>query len=156
MKSHEVLKEVIEAVGTKRVAYDLRVSTSLVYKWCAEPPVDLADEASGARNPLDRILHLVESTGNSRLIEWLCNQRDGYFVENVELEEPINEAYISHTRILLAEFSELLQVMSDSIATEGRIDAKEATEIRRQWHRLQGRGESFVRSCETGVFDPDR
>ncbi len=156
MKSHEVLKEVVEAVGAKQVAYDLRVSTSLVYKWCAEPPADLGDEGSGARNPLDRIVHLAESTGDPRLIEWLCNQQNGYFVENVELEEPINEAYISQTRILLAEFSELLQVMSDSIASEGRIDLKEAVEIRRQWHRLQGRGEGFVRSCESGVFDPDR
>ncbi|MBW2713838.1 MAG: hypothetical protein JRC77_08815 [Deltaproteobacteria bacterium] len=156
MKSHEVLKEVIETVGTKQVAYDLRVSTSLVYKWCAEPPADLGEDGSGARNPLDRIVNLIESTGNPRLVEWLCLQHGGYFVENMELEEPIGEAYISHTRTLLAEFSELLQVMSDSIASEGRIDAKEALEIRRQWHRLQGRGEGFVRACETGVFDPDR
>lgn len=156
MKSHEILKEAIEGVGTKQVAYDLRVSTSLVYKWCAEPPADLGDDGSGARNPLDRILHLIKSTGNPRLIEWLCLQQGGFFVENMELEEPISEAYISHTRTLLAEFSELLQVMSDSIASEGRIDEKEAAEIRRQWHRLQGRGEGFVNACEAGLFDPDR
>jgi hypothetical protein len=156
MKSHEILKEVIDEVGTKQVAYDLRVSTSLVYKWCAEPPADLGDDGSGARNPLDRILQLITSTGNPRLVEWLCLQRGGFFVENMELEEPISEAYISHTRTLLAEFSELLQVMSDSIASEGRIDEKEAAEIRRQWHRLQGRGEGFVNACESGLFDPDR
>ena len=38
MKSHEVLKQVIEEVGTKRVAAELKVSNSLVYKWCQEPP----------------------------------------------------------------------------------------------------------------------
>ncbi len=37
MKSHEVLKQVIEEVGAKRVAADLKVSNSLVYKWCQEP-----------------------------------------------------------------------------------------------------------------------
>ncbi len=50
----------------------------------------------------------------------------------------------------------MLQVMSDSIAHEGRVDAREAAEIRRQWHRLQARGEAFVRACEDGNFDPDR
>ena len=56
----------------------------------------------------------------------------------------------------MAEFSDLLQVMSDPIANEGRIDAREAGEIRRQWQRLQGRGEAFVQGCEAGYFDPDR
>ena len=46
--------------------------------------------------------------------------------------------------------------MSDSIAHEGRIDQREAAEIRRQWQRLQGRGEAFVRACESGHFDPKR
>ncbi len=155
MKSHEVLKQVIEEVGAKRVAADLKVSNSLVYKWCQEPSDDPADERSGTRNPLDRVVALLASTGDRRPIEWLCTQAGGFFVVPLEpRESEVDERYVDHTRSLLAEFSELLQVMSDSITHENRIDEAEAAEIRTQWQRLQGYGESFVRACEAGRFDP--
>jgi hypothetical protein len=156
MRSYEVLKQIIEEVGTKQVASDLRVSSSLVYKWCAEPPEEEGDDASGARNPLDRVMSLIESTGDRRPVEWLCGEVGGFFVETTELEETVDATYIKHTQTLLAEFSDLLQILSDSISHEGRIDASEAIEIRRQWRRLQGQGEAFVRACERGHFDPER
>ncbi len=158
MKSHEVLKQVIEAVGTKQVASDLKVSSSLVYKWCAEPTdADGERDPSGARNPLDRVVHLCESTGDRRAIEWLCRQVSGYFVEDpdVDVSEVPGEC-IRHTQSLLAKFSELLQVISGSLANEGRIDEPESRLIRRQWHDLQSQGEAFVRACESGRFDPNR
>ena len=34
MDSHQVLQKAIEKVGAKKVAGDMRVSSSLVYKWC--------------------------------------------------------------------------------------------------------------------------
>ena len=83
MKSHDVLKAVIETIGTKQVASDLRVSTSLIYKWCAEPPTEAGDDASGARNPLDRLIQIFESTGDRRPIEWLCVRADGFFVPSI-------------------------------------------------------------------------
>ena len=158
MKSHEVLKQVIEAVGTKQVASDLKVSTSLVYKWCAEPVDEEGDrDPSGARNPLDRVIHLCASTGDRKPIEWLCTHAGGYFVESpaVDLTDvPVD--CIQHTQSLLGRFSELLQVISESLAHEGRIDEAEARHIRRQWHQLQSQGEAFVRACEHGLFDPTR
>ncbi len=156
MKSHEVLKQVVEAVGTKRVASDLKVSTSLVYKWCAEPTDPEGErDPSGARNPLDRIVHLCDSTGDRRAVEWLCTEVGGYFVESpdVDLSDVPSEC-IRHTQSLLAQFSELLQVISTSLANEGRIDELESRQIRRQWHQLQSQGEAFVRACEGGLFDP--
>ena len=157
MKSHEVLKQAIEAVGTKQVAGDLKVSSSLVYKWCAEPVVDGERDPSGARNPLDRILELCGSTGDRRAVEWLCEQVGGYFVEtpDVTLTEIPTEC-IRHTQSLLAEFSNLLQVISESIANEDRIDEAESRKIRQQWAQLQSQGEAFVRACESGLFDPTR
>jgi hypothetical protein len=155
LKSHEILKQVVEGVGTKRVASDLRVSTSLVYKWCSPPGDD--DDMSGARNPLDRLMQLCESTGDRRPVEWLCQNAGGYFVESSG-EEPheIDAEYLRRTQTLLRDFSSLLQVMSDSIANEGRIDDREARQIRMHWQKLQSQGEGFVRSCEKGHFDPDR
>ena len=157
MRAYEVLRHVVEGVGTKQVASDLRVSSSLVYKWCQEPPEEEGDDGSGARNPLDRLMALCASTGDRRLVEWLCGEVGGFFVEAVEIPEgTVDATYIKHTQALLSQFSDLLQILSESIAHEGRVDADEAAEIRRQWRRLQGQGEAFVRSCERGHFDPQR
>jgi hypothetical protein len=157
MKSHEVLKQVIEAVGTKQVASDLRVSSSLVYKWCAEPIIDGERDPSGARNPLDRIVQMCDSTGDRRAVEWLCSEVGGYFVESPEVDlSKVPGECIRHTQSLLSGFSTLLQVISESIANEGRIDEAESRQIRHQWHQLQSQGEAFVRACESGLFDPTR
>jgi hypothetical protein len=158
MKSHELLKQVIEAVGAKRVAGDLKVSSSLVYKWCAEPVDDVGDpDPSGAHNPLDRVVQMCQSTGDLRPVEWLCGELGGYFVESpdVDLSDVPSEC-IRHTQALLHQFSTLLQVISSSIANEGRIDLEESRQIRAQWRRLQSQGEAFVRACEGGLFDPAR
>jgi hypothetical protein len=158
MKSHEVLREVIETVGAKHVASDLKVSSSLVYKWCSEPALLEADrDASGARNPLDRTLQLCQSTGDRRAVEWLCEQVGGYFVPSPDVDlSDVPSQCIQHTQSLLGRFSELLQVISQSLAHEGRIDEAESQQIRRQWHQLQSQGEAFVRACEQGLFDPTR
>ena len=158
MKSHEILKQVIEAVGTKQVASDLKVSTSLVYKWCSEPTdAEGERDLSGARNPLDRLVQLYESTGDRRAVEWLCGQVGGYFVEDPDVDVGnVPGECIRHTQSLLGKFSQLLQVISESLAHEGRIDERESRQIRKQWHALQSQGEAFVRSCEGGLFDPTR
>ncbi len=155
LKSHEVLRRVVEGIGTKQVASDLRISTSLVYKWCTAPGED--DDMSGARNPLDRLVHLCESTEDRRPIEWLCQHFGGFFVENSGTEpREVDAEYLHHTQSMLHDFSTLLQTMSDSIAHEGRIDSDEARQIRRHWQKLQAQSECFVRACEEGRFDPER
>lgn len=157
MRSYEVLKQVVEEVGAKHVAFDLRVSTSLVYKWCS-PPGDPGDlDATGARNPLDRILQISESTHSRLPVEWLCGQVGGYFVESPDSEpEELDAEYLRQTQELVGRFSRLLEVMSSSIAKDSRIDADEARNIRREWRDLQSHGEALVRGCEQGLFDPDR
>ena len=110
MKSHEVLKSVVEGVGTKQIAHDLRISTSLVYKWCAEQPSELGEDGSGARNPLDRLVSLFESTGDREPVEWLCTQIGGYFVESLEPgTTKVDAEYIQQTHMLVAEFSDTVK-----------------------------------------------
>ena len=157
MKSHEVLRDVIEEVGVKQVAFDLRISSSLVYKWCSPPADDDAPDASGARNPLDRVLQICDSTRSRLPAEWLCSRVGGYFVESPDSEpEELDSQFLRHTQELVARFSRLLDKLSTSIANEGRIDSREADEIRDQWRELQSHGEAFVRGCEIGHFDPHR
>jgi len=155
MESYEVLKQAVDRVGAKEVAAALNVSTSLVYKWCEKPPEDDDDYASGARNPLDRIRALLACTGDHALPSWVCEQASGFFVPNppdVRNGAIVGE-FVAHTQRMIQDFSELLSVMSDSIAHEDRIDSREAKQIRHEWQRLKQYGERFVFACEQGLFD---
>lgn len=149
MKSHQLLRQVIQPHGVKKVAHELRVSNSLVYKWCEED----SDEGSGARNPLDRILKLVESTNDREPIEWLCRRTGGTYVPNPVVDlEGFDVEYIAHTQQLLDNFSKLLRTMSQAMADDGRVDEGESETIRREWDRLKGASEAFVQACERGMF----
>ena len=151
MKSHEVLRESIKPMGAKAVAADMNLSTSLIYKWCQ--PSD-GDDAAGADNPLDRLQKLIEITGSHTPVEWLCEQADGYFVENPPTDaNPPRMPVISATRKLLNEFSEMLSAVSDSFEGDDAIDPDEAKTIRREWEDLKRAAENFVAACESGVYD---
>ncbi len=154
MESYEVLKQAVDRVGAKQVAAALNVSTSLVYKWCEKPPEDDDDYASGARNPLDRVIALLECTGDHELPAWVCQHANGFFVSNPEVDvTAIDSAFVAHTQRMIQDFSELLGVMADSITDDNRVDPQEAESIRREWRRLKHYGERFVCACEQGLFD---
>jgi len=149
MDSNEVLRQAIESIGAKKAAHELRVSSSLVYKWCEE-------DSSGARNPLDRIKALLECTGSRKPIEWLCRQAGGYFVADPQVElAGFDAEYIAHTQRMLENFSVLLRVISTSMTNDGKVDKDEAERIRQEWEELKGYAESFVAACEQGLFDQE-
>lgn len=149
MNSYEVLKKSVSDLGVKSVASDLGLSTSLIYKWCQ--PSDTAD-ASGADNPLDRLTKLYELTRDTGPIEWLCQRADGYFVANVPRQEIDAIPLLHMTRRIVREFSDLLDVLTESIENDGNIDLNEAEKIRIEWEKLKSSAESFVSSCEKGLY----
>lgn len=149
MDSYEVLKNSLSSLGVKSVASDMGLSTSLIYKWCQ--PSD-AEDSSGADNPLDRLAKMVELTGDTGPVRWLCQQADGYFVTNVPPRELDAMPMLNMTRQIVREFSELLDVLTASIENEGNIDLKEAEKIRKEWEELKSSAESFVNSCEKGNY----
>ena len=155
MKSHEAIDEAVRKVGVKQVAWRLRVSSSLVYKWCQPRGRGPAPEASGTRNPLDRVAALWDCTGDVGLLDWLCRRADGFFVPDPTPDHPLDAEYVAQTQQLIKRFSELLTTLSESIIDDGRVDPKEARRIRRHWQELKRRGESFAVACERGVFGPD-
>ncbi len=150
MDSYEVLKKSVSDLGVKSVASDLGLSTSLIYKWC-QPSA--AVDASGTENPLDRVARLYELTHDSGPIEWLCQKADGYFVANVPTEEIDAIPLLHMTRRIVREFSDLLDVLTSSIENDGVIDLQEADRIRIEWEKLKSSAESFVTSCEKGLYD---
>lgn len=152
MNSHEVLKKSLSDLGVKSVASDLGLSTSLIYKWCQ--PTD-SEDASGADNPLDRLARVHELTGDTGPVRWLCKQADGYFVPNSPLEELDAIPLLHMTRRIVREFSDLLDVLTESIENDGKIDLQEADKIRVEWEQLKSSAESFVNSCEKGVYSEE-
>jgi hypothetical protein len=131
------------------VASDLGLSTSLIYKWCQPTG---SEDASGADNPLDRLARIYELTQDPGPIAWLCQKADGFFVPNVPLKEIDAIPLLHMTRQIVREFSGLLDVLTESIENDGVIDRSEADNIRSEWEKLKSSAESFVASCEKGLY----
>lgn len=147
MESHEVLKQALRKTSPKAVAAELGVSLSLVYKW-AEKPSDLAP---GTKNPLDRLLQIIELSGDNGIVEWLCRKQGGYFVK----DPCVNDHRINHvlpaTQEILGQFSHLLNQIT-AAALDHSVTKEEASEIRGYWDKLKSYTEGFVRACENGDF----
>ena len=148
MQSHEVLKEAFEKSSPKIIASELGVSLSLVYKWAQ----DQSDAGSGSRNPLDRLLEIIEHTQDTRIVEWLCAKAGGYFVKNPESQCQQGFEVLPATNEIVAQFSNLLHRISQA-ALDDSITGDEAEDIREQWDKLKCYGEGFVRCCEEGDFE---
>jgi len=147
MQSFELLREVFEKKTPKQVAADLGLSLSMVYKW-AEPPTNAA--GSGTGNPLDRIEALLNSTGDRRLVQWICQRAGGFFIQNPK-DTPHPHFLIPATNQIVQEFADLLHVVTLS-AEDNQITKAEAKEIRARWEELKMVTEGFVACCEEGNF----
>src|SRR3954468_11780327 len=154
MKSYEVIRQAVDEPGVKAVAAALKVSPALVYKWCEPPADDSEPDQSGAKNPLDRVREMYALTKDIRLIRWLCNEADGFFVSNPvpEIRKSRDESIFNETRGMVREFSELLDAVTESVEDDSQVNADEADRIRQQWEDLKACVERFVISCERGHY----
>jgi hypothetical protein len=149
MESHELLREVFETKPAKEVSDDLQLSTSMVYKW-AQP----AANEGGIGNPLDRIEALINSTGDQRIVQWICQRAGGFFITNPQ-HAPHPYFLIPATNQIVQEFADLLAVVATA-AADNKITSAEAKDIRGRWEELKSVTEGFVASCENGNFDSIR
>jgi hypothetical protein len=147
MESHEVLRRAFEKSSPKAIASELSLSLSLVYKWAEKP----TEDGSGSRNPLDRLLKIIEVTGDQRIIEWLCRRCGGYFVPNPAARDEDYDL-LPVTQEIVAQFSAMLTDISRA-AIDHAITPPEAGEIRESWDKLKSYTEGFVACCEQGDFD---
>jgi len=147
MESHEVLKRALRKTTPKAVAAELGVSLSLVYKW-AEKPTDFG---SGSRNPLDRLLQIMDLSGDTGIVEWLCRQQNGHFVKDPDVSGHQINHVLPATQEIIAQFSDLLNEISQA-AIDHSVTKEEAVEIRQVWDKLKSFAEGFVRCCENGDF----
>jgi regulatory protein CII len=149
MQSHELLQEVFQKCSAKHVAAELGLSLSMIYKW-AEPD---DGTGSGAANPLDRIEALARCTGDTRLVQWICERAGGFFIKNPKSNWPHPLFLIPATNQIVQEFADLLSVIAVA-AADNHITPPEAKTIRARWEELKTVTEGFVRCCEEGNFAP--
>ena len=148
MESYELLREVFDRAGPKKVADDLGLSVSLMYKW-AEPA---AEAGSGSPNPMDRVAALLKSTGDPDIAQWVCERAGGFNVPNPAPEGKRSYTVLPATNQVVQEFARMLSVVANA-ALDGKISLRETREIRTQWEQLKSVTEGFVRDCEEGNFD---
>lgn len=147
MESHEVLRQALRKTTPKAVAADLGISLSLVYKWAEKP----TDDGSGSKNPLDRLLQIIELSGDTGIVEWLCRQQGGHFVKDPDVDGHQMGHVLPATQGIIGQFSDLLEHITDA-ADDHSVSAAEADKIRQCWDKLKSYAEAFVRACENGEF----
>jgi len=147
MQSHELLREVFDKATPKQVAADIGLSTSVIYKWAEAPR---HEAGSGIDNPLDRIEALIQSTGDERLVQWICQRAGGFFIQNPK-NAPHPHFLIPATNQIVQEFADLLAVIATS-AADNQITPAESKQIRARWEELKSVTEGFVECCEEGNF----
>jgi hypothetical protein len=145
MQSYELLREVFEKKKPKEIAADVGLSASMIYKW-GEPNT----AGSGVGNPLDRIEALLKSTGDHRLVQWICERAGGFFILNPK-NAPHPHHLIPATNQIVQEFADLLHVIATATADE-HILPPEARQIRARWEELKSVTEGFVAAAEEGDF----
>jgi hypothetical protein len=145
MQSHELLREVFDRKNPKAISADLDLSTSMIYKWTQPPTPE-----GGIGNPLDRIEALIESTGDQRIVQWICQRAGGFFILNPH-NVPHPHYLIPATNQIVQDFADLLAVVA-SAAADNQITAAESEQIRARWEELKTVTEGFVAACESGDF----
>jgi hypothetical protein len=145
MQAHEVMKEVLKQTSAKRIAADMNLSLSLVYKW-AEP----VDPGAASGSPLERVGQLQRITGDPRIAQWVCEQGDGFYIRNPQ-ELAGSARLIPATNGIVQEFADMLATIA-SASADSTITREEAKHIRRRWEELKGVTEAFVRAAETGSY----
>ncbi len=155
MRSDEILRRATDEIGVKALAAELKLSSAMVYKWCQESNRDDPD-ASGARNPLDRLADIVRVTGSVEVVNWLCNEAGGFYVRNPDPpRQPLSLGMLNETQKLVEEFSHLLSTVTRSIEDDGFIEVDEAERIRSSWEKLKSSAEGFSVACERGMYSAE-
>ncbi len=75
-------------------------------------------------NPLDRIEALLKSTGDHRLVQWICERAGGFFIVNPK-STPHPHHLIPATNQIVQEFADLLHVIAGATSDE-HISSPEA------------------------------
>ncbi len=157
--THLILRNAIDKVGVKKVASELDVSSSLVYKWCQPKATGEVKDSSGVTNPLDRLLAVYDLTQDMEIVHHICRHAGGYFTPNPCPHGegvPAEQRFVTETVAILSKFANLMRHAEESLRDDGQIKPDESLKLRAGWDRLKSRLEHFVDCCEAGIFNTTR
>lgn len=148
MKSHELIRKLLEERNAKQLAAHMCLSTSIIYKW-AEPATE---GGSGALNPLDRVVQLMQSTDAKAIAQWACEQAGGFYVKNPRPLRKTRHSVVVATNRIVQEFAGMLSLVA-ATAVDNSITKEEADKIREIWEKVKSVTEDYVTSSERGNFE---
>jgi len=148
MKSHELLRRLLQDRNAKELAEEMGLSTSTIYKW-TEPAVN---GGSGTQNPLDRVEQLIALTNGGAVAHWVCERAGGFYVKNPHLGDGSeHQPVVVATNRIVQEFAEMLSLVTMA-AIDNTITEEEARDIRDRWESVKSATEEYVNCCELGHF----
>lgn len=143
MKTHELFREISAQLGIDDIQDIYRKSQSLVYKW-GQPT-----GSSGARNPLDRLLDIIqklEKAGRNDLVDELARvlfSRSGLRFERIE-QTPADACDCDVPKMLMKHILTLSTCLdSENITAEERKNALEAIRQLKELIRIAEQTVSF-------------
>ena len=95
----------------------------------------------------------LRSTGDTRLVQWICGRAGGFFIQNPQTHKAHPDYLIPATNEIVQEFADLLSVIALA-AADNQVTPAEAVTIRARWEKLKSVTEGFVACCENGNFAP--
>ncbi len=123
----------------------------MIYKW-AQPPEEA--EGGGIENPLDRVEALFQSTGDHRLMQWLCQRAGGFFILNPK-NAPHPHFLIPATNQIVQDFADLLQVIA-AAAADNQITSRRVQANPRPLGRTEIRHRRFCGLLRRRQFRADK
>lgn len=142
----EVLRDAVKGVNIKELAADLgkvqgkeTLSKSYVYQQLSARTANILQRCE---------VWLKHEKGDS-ILQWLCNENEGYFVKRI-----VRRGKTDHTIIakLMVEFSEVMKAIAESLI-DGKVEDKEYRNMRKEWQDVQALMESFFDDVESGKYN---
>lgn len=142
----DILREATKGVNIKELAADLgkvegkpTLSKSYVYQQLS----------ARTANILDRCQVWLKHEKGDSILQWLCNENEGYFVKRITRLGKNDHTVIA---TLLKEFAEVMGSIADALL-DGKVSMKEYRKMRKEWQDVQSVMESFFDAIERGEYN---
>jgi len=138
MTSKEAMKKACKDVGVDNVAKCLKLSKTALYN-------QMNDQ--DRNDILYKFVDFNNACENDISIKWACEELDGLFVKNPEIEA--NQQQISSQCVpkSMQEFTDVVREISKAFE-DGKVSQEEAEIIRKEWEDLKAVLESAILSWE--------
>jgi len=144
--SDGILRKAAEGINIKELAADLgkvegkdTLSVSYIYQ-------QLRGDTK-IKNILERCRVWLKHDKSGTILQWLCNENEGYFVKRISNKKCSNQVVAK----LMKEFAEVISTIADALL-DGKVSMTEYKNLRKEWQDVQSIMEGFLDACEKGEY----